>query len=66
MKLHILFFFCALSLCKLESKEINAKQLCNLIFSKGIDDFDQTFINGQNIGNRKMCETEDLLADCVV
>ena len=23
----------------------------NLIFSKGIDDFDQTFINGQNIGN---------------
>ena len=23
----------------------------NLIFSKGIDDFDQTFINGENIGN---------------
>ena len=23
----------------------------NLIFSKGIDDFDQTFINGRNIGN---------------
>ena len=29
----------------------NPAAIHNLIFSKGIDDFDQTFINGQNIGN---------------